>query len=184
MKSSIEALPKYLLCFSHLRWDFVFQRPQHLISRFAKNAIVYFFEEPLFDSESDAYLTISKKADKLSVVVPHLVPGTDANQINTILTNLLDKFLQDTEQEDWTFWYYTPMAYAFTSKFKPRLVIYDCMDELSAFKFAPKELISLEKMLMAKADLVFTGGQSLYEAKKQQHANIFPFPSSISREHF
>ncbi len=100
------------------------------------------------------------------------------------MTKLLDQFFEYSNLNDWMFWYYTPMALCFSEKFKPRLTIYDCMDELSAFKFAPKELSRLEKKLMAKADLVFTGGYSLYEAKKQQHANIFPFPSSIDKEHF
>jgi len=184
MESLIETSPKHLLCFSHLRWNFVFQRPQHLLSRFAKDATVYFFEEPIFDSTTGAYLSISKRGDKLNVVVPHLPEGTNQESVNTVLGSLLDKLLLDANLNDWLFWYYTPMAYSFTNKYKPKLIVYDCMDELSAFKFAPKELIGLEKKLMAKADLVFTGGHSLFEAKKQQHSNIFPFPSSIEKNHF
>jgi len=184
MKNAIETPPKHLLCFSHLRWDFVFQRPQHLLSRFAKDANVYFLEEPIFDATTEAYFSISKRGDKLSVVVPHLLPGMNQQEVNAVMGLLLDIFLQDAVLEDWTFWYYTPMAYSFTNKYKPKLIIYDCMDELSAFKFAPQELMGLERKLMAKADLVFTGGHSLYEAKKQQHANIFPFPSSIEKKHF
>jgi len=184
MKNSIETPPQHILCFSHLRWDFVFQRPQHILSRFSKGAVIYFLEEPYFDASEESYLSITKRSDNLHVVVPHLLPETDAERQQSSMTALIDKFLFHANMEDWIFWYYTPMAYSFTSKYKPKMVVYDCMDELSAFKFAPKELLGLERMLMGKADIVFTGGHSLYEAKKQQHANIFPFPSSIDREHF
>lgn len=63
-------------------------------------------------------------------------------------------------------------------------VVFDCMDELSAFRFAPAELKTLEAELMCAADVVFTGGYSLYEAKKDRHANIHPFPSSVDAAHF
>ncbi|TCK85301.1 glycosyltransferase [Albibacterium bauzanense] len=184
MESLTEIPLKHILCFSHLRWDFVFQRPQHLLSRFASNAIVYFFEEPVFDALNENYLSISKRGKRVNVIVPHLKEEIDPQAVNATLTTLLDKFLLDVKMDDWAFWYYTPMAYAFTNKFKPKLIIYDCMDELSAFKFAPVELVSLEKILMEKADIVFTGGHSLYAAKKQLHPTIFPFPSSIDKEHF
>lgn len=184
MESLTEISLKHILCFSHLRWDFVFQRPQHLLSRFAKDTMVYFFEEPVFDAPKENYLSISKRSEGINVVVPHLIEGAVPQTVNTALTTLLDKFLLDVKMDEWAFWYYTPMAYAFTNKYKPKVIIYDCMDELSAFKFAPPELIALERMLIEKADLVFTGGHSLYAAKKQLHSAIFPFPSSIDKEHF
>lgn len=118
------------------------------------------------------------------VCVPHLNPGMTGEENNIILSQLLDKFLQNKDCTDFTFWYYTPMAREFTHKYNPGLTVYDCMDELSAFKYAPKELRILEKELLATADIVFTGGHSLYEAKKNQHANIYPFPSSIDKQHF
>lgn len=185
MKNSIETPPRNLMCFSHLRWDFVFQRPQHLLSRFGKDMNVYFFEEPLFDSDQEDYLDISAKGEKLRVITPHLCKHKTERRLTvSAITTLLGCFLKNSVLEDWTFWYYTPMALEFSEKFKAKLTIYDCMDELSAFKFAPKELPALEKRLMNRADLVFTGGHSLYEAKKDQHNNIFPFPSSIEKEHF
>jgi len=183
MKSTGSTPPRHLLCFSHLRWDFVFQRPQHLLSRFAKDMKVYFFEEPMFDAAEGAYLTLSSRG-ALDVIVPHMPHGLDDQTVSRLLTQLLDDFLDTAVLDEWIFWYYTPMALKFTEKYKPKVLVYDCMDELSAFKFAPVELVGLEKKLMAKADLVFTGGYSLYEAKKQQHSNIFPFPSSIEKEHF
>lgn len=185
MKNSIETPPRNLMCFSHLRWDFVFQRPQHLLSRFGRDMNVYFFEEPLFDSDQEDYLDISAKGEKLRVITPHLCKHKTERRLTvSAITTLLGCFLKNSVLEDWTFWYYTPMALEFSEKFKAKLTIYDCMDELSAFKFAPKELPALEKRLMNRADLVFTGGHSLYEAKKDQHNNIFPFPSSIEKEHF
>jgi glycosyltransferase involved in cell wall biosynthesis len=184
MKNNVEMPTKSLICFSHLRWDFVFQRPQHLLSRFAANANVYYFEEPVFDARKDPYLSLSPRSSSLTVIVPHIKAGLPASEVQAALMALLDKFFQNTEMQNWTFWYYTPMALSFTDKYKPKVVVYDCMDELSAFKFAPEELITLERKLMAKADIVFTGGHSLYEAKKQQHSNIYPFPSSIDKAHF
>jgi glycosyltransferase involved in cell wall biosynthesis len=184
MQQLSDTPPKHLLCFSHLRWDFVLQRPQHLLKRCAKDMQVYFFEEPLFDTDTEPFFSIAKREEHLHIVIPHLNPGLTSEQIVIKLSSLVDKFLEDADLSDWIFWYYTPMALPFTDRFSPKLVIYDCMDELSGFKFAPKELVAYENRLFAKANLVFTGGYSLYEAKKSQHPMIFPFPSSIDKEHF
>lgn len=184
MKNINENPPGILVCFSHLRWDFVFQRPQHLLTRCAQHSKVYYIEEPIFDAEDQAYVRFSKRLDNLWVCVPHLPFGINKKHIDAYLANFLDKFLQQSDMDDFTFWYYTPMALSFSDKYRPKLTVYDCMDELSAFKFAPAEIKILEKKLLAKADIVFTGGHSLYEAKKNQHANIYPFPSSIEKSHF
>lgn len=141
-------------------------------------------EEPIHDSENEAYLKFSKRLDNLWLCVPHLPEKISKQQTNALLTQLLDKYFQNKDLEDFAFWYYTPMALEFTARYSPKLTIYDCMDELSAFKFAPKEIKGLEKKLMQNADVVFTGGNSLYEAKKNQHSNIYPFPSSIDKNHF
>jgi hypothetical protein len=176
--------PSNLLCFSHLRWDFVYQRPQHLIGRFAEYLTVYYLEEPTFDAKDEEFLDFSKREGNVFVVVPHLPEGLSAAKVNTMLTGLVDDFFGANDVDDFAFWYYSPMPLMFSEKHMPRVTIYDCMDELSAFKNAPKELTMLEKKLMNRADVVFTGGQSLYEAKKNQHANIHPFPSSIDKAHF
>jgi UDP-galactopyranose mutase len=138
----------------------------------------------VFDAQDTAYLTFTKRLPDLWVLLPHLPPGLTKSEVNRDLNNLISKFLSDKDTEDFTFWYYTPMALEYTDKFNPALTIYDCMDELSAFKFAPEELKTLEKKLFSKADIVFTGGHSLYQAKKNEHNNIFPFPSSIDKSHF
>jgi glycosyltransferase involved in cell wall biosynthesis len=177
-------LQKDLLCFSHLRWDFVFQRPQHLMTRFAQNGNVYFLEEPFFDASGEAYLDINKKLPELWVCVPHLPAGGTQEQTNAQIKKLLDSFFEERDCADFVFWYYTPVAFEFSRSFAPGLIVYDCMDELSAFKFAPPRLKFVEQQLLAKADVVFTGGVSLYEAKKASHHNIHPFPSSIDKQHF
>lgn len=171
-----------VLCFSHLRWDFVYQRPQHLLSRFAKETRVFFIEEAIFDGEA-ARFDVSKRADNLYVVVPHVPPSVNGDA-DGILRSLLEKLLDDHHLTDYVSWYYTPQMLPWSRNLHPRAVVYDCMDELSAFKFAPHDLLENERQLLGLADLVFTGGQSLYEAKKDRHPRVFAFPSSIDREHF
>ena len=184
MEIIMESTLKNILCFSHLRWNFVFQRPQQLIGRFAENYNTCFWEEPIFETVEENQLSIIIKSPQLTLLVPKLKKETKAEEVNDILSLMLDRFLSERVLSDWMFWYYTPMAYSFAKNHIPCFIIYDCMDELSAFKFAPVELISLEKKLMEKADLVFTGGHSLFNAKKSFHTNIYPFPSSIDKEHF
>lgn len=170
-----------IVCFSHLRWGFVYQRPQHLMSRFAKHVPVYFIEEPVFYDGQDT-LVFAKQPDNVTVITPHLSNADGAPGTNETLQLLVNEFLETLPR--YCAWYYTPMALAFTRNIKPYLTVYDCMDELSAFKFAPPALHQMEKELMAKADVVFTGGYSIYHAKKNSHHNIHPFPSSIDKDHF
>lgn len=183
MKNQL-SLPINLICLSHLRWDFVYQRPQHLLTRFAKYSNVYFYEEPIFDGNEESFLSISKRGEGLNVVVPHLQKDLDHDQQEQALTALFDLFISGYDLEETLFWYYTPMALKYTIKHRPKAIVYDCMDELSGFKFADAQIQDFEQQLLEKADVVFTGGHSLYEAKKQYHANIYPFPSSIEKEHF
>ncbi len=172
-----------LICLSHLRWNFVFQRPQHLMTRCARDRRVYYVEEPVFESGAEPYLTLDRSSS-VTVVVPHL-PQTPARiDTETALRRLVDELIRDEAIEEYVAWYYTPMALAFTDHLSPSAVVYDCMDELSAFKGAPSALSTLEAALMSRADLVLTGGQSLFEAKRHQHANIHPFPSSVDVAHF
>jgi UDP-galactopyranose mutase len=173
-----------LVCFSHLRWNFVYQRPQHLLSRFAKHFRVFFVEEPMYDSTTDGHLDISTPAENLWVVTPHLVAGKSDDFNTAKQKELLSKLFIDKEVVNYFFWYYTPMSLTFTDHFNPTVIIYDCMDELSAFKFAPQALKDRENELFTKADLVFTGGFSLYEAKKHKHPDVHAFPSSIDYAHF
>ncbi|MDB5851856.1 MAG: glycosyltransferase family 1 protein [Rhodoferax sp.] len=177
-------LPENIICFSHLRWDFVFQRPQQILTRFSKNFKIVFIEEPIFDTEGDAYYNHLECGENLQVMIPHLPKNLDTERSTLQLKGLFDLFVRGKVLSNYCFWYYTPMALEFSRKHQPELIVYDCMDELSAFKFAPESLKDLEKELLKKADIVFTGGQSLYQSKKNQHSNIHPIPSSIDRNHF
>jgi UDP-galactopyranose mutase len=173
-----------LICFSHLRWDFVYQRPQHLLKRCARERRVFFVEEPVFDNGS-MRLDVSERDPNLKVVVPHLPEGLRSEIAKTaVLHDMIQRMLVENNIHQYLSWYYTPMALDFTRNLKPLAVIYDCMDELSAFKGAPTCLALRERELFQMADLVFTGGQTLYEAKRDQHSSVYAFPSSIDREHF
>jgi UDP-galactopyranose mutase len=172
-----------LICLSHLRWNFVFQRPQHLMTRCARDRRVFFVEEPVIGGHTDPRLEI-ETSSRVCVVVPHLPAGLSAACIERVQRALLDELIEQQQIEQYLLWYYTPMALAFTDHLAPAATIYDCMDELSAFKNAPAVLKQREADLMRRASLVLTGGQSLYEAKRHQHTNIHLFPSSVDVEHF
>lgn len=172
-----------LVCLSHLRWDFVYQRPQHLMSRFAADRRVFFVEEPLFDSD-EPRMDVGPRSSGVLVAVPHLPPGTAPAEAEALQAELLRQLLADHGVSLFVLWYYTPMALPVTEGLDPVAVIYDCMDELSLFRGAPPELVERERKLLARADLVFTGGQSLYEAKRDHHPSVHAFPSSIDAAHF
>lgn len=176
-----------IICFSHLRWNFVFQRPQHLMVRFAKDREVIIFEEPTPADGSIATLDLSKDAASgVLVATPRLPDGMGEAQREHALCSLLKGLVSERGIEAPIAWYYTPMMLGFSEWLadEASAVVYDCMDELSNFKFAPERLKTLEKALVARADVVFTGGYSLYEAKRGWRLNIHPFPSSVDREHF
>lgn len=174
-----------LLCFSHLRWHFVTQRPQHLLTRCAQERRVFFWEEPYWDAEDkgdgNPTLEIMKEGPQLWVLRPHLPRAGDAD---SMLRTLLHKFLSEQTSTRYVRWYYTPMMLGFTDELTPEATVYDCMDELSGFLGAPKGMQQLEQKLFEEADVVFTGGMSLYEAKRTQHGNVHAFPSSIDVPHF
>lgn len=173
-----------LVCFSHLRWDFVYQRPQHLLSRCARTRRVFFIEEPVF-AHSSMRLEVRETDSGVYVVVPHLPDGLRSEiAITAVMKEMTYRLFLEQAIDEYVFWYYTPMALRFTSHFSPIATVYDCMDELSAFKGAHSSLPELEKELFRRADLVFTGGQSLYEAKRNQHRAVYAFPSSIDAAHF
>ena len=172
-----------LICLSHLRWNFVFQRPQHLMTRCAAERRVFFVEEPLTSASESAHLEV-QTSGPVRVVVPHLPEGLSPDEIESAQRLLIDELIRAENIAEYILWYYTPMALAFTSHLSPAAVVYDCMDELSAFRAAPLVLRTREAELMRRADLVLTGGQSLYEAKRHLHPNIHPFPSSVDVAHF
>lgn len=181
--SIAETLPD-LVCFSHLRWDWVYQRPQHLLKRCAAERRVFFIEEPVRDNGS-VRLDVRERENGPRVVTPILPHGLSSHIAQTaVLSSLIENFFSDHQIKEYVLWYYTPMALDFTKHLSPLAVVYDCMDELSAFKGAPDSLRFQELELLKRADVVFTGGHSLYEAKRDKHPFVHAFPSSIDREHF
>jgi glycosyltransferase involved in cell wall biosynthesis len=179
-----EICPDAVLCFSHLRWDFVYQRPQHLMSRLAKRGPVFYFEEPMF-IDGPPGVAIREVAPGLKIVVPRVPRGEDLDAAEKHQRAVVDHVIGMLPAGSGIVaWYYTSMALAFTDHLVPGLCIYDCMDELSAFLGAPVRLRTLEADLFRRADLIFTGGQSLFEAKRRHHPSVHAFPSSIDKAHF
>ncbi|WP_445240970.1 glycosyltransferase family 1 protein [Microcoleus vaginatus] len=158
--------------------------PQHLLSRCAKSRRVFFVEEPIYSAATDWWLDVSIHESGVWVIVPHLTKGTSEATAQTAQQAMLDDLFRAAEISQYILWYYTPMAVSFTNHLKPLAVVYDCMDELAAFKGAHPDLKANENQLLKHASVVFTGGHNLYEAKQHQHPNIHAFPSSIEKEHF
>ena len=174
-----------LIVFSHLRWNFVYQRPQHLLSRLAKTRRVFFVEEPV-RATGVAQLAVTQPCTGVTVLTPHTLEGGagfDDSQIANIQV-LLAPYLRGQGVSSPVVWFYTPMALPLLEGLWPRAIVYDCMDELSAFHFAPPQLQEREAALLQKADVVLTGGPSLYEAKKTRNANVHCIPSAVDAAHF
>jgi UDP-galactopyranose mutase len=182
---SAEGGDRTLICFSHLRWDFVLQRPQHLMTWFAGRNRVVFWEEPMALEQGDSPRLELREdtARGVTIATPQLPQGLEGSAADTTLTGLLDTFLEGINGP-LVAWYYTPMMLPFSRHIAADCIVYDCMDELANFRFAPPQLLPLESELLSRADLVFTGGYSLYEAKRDRHPRIYPFPSSVDRAHF
>ena len=155
------------------------------MTRFAAGRRVIFWEEPVAGPlETSPRLDSRTDPDSgVIVVTPVLPDGGSAAERDAMLGLLLDGLLAGYGG-DLIRWYYTPMMLGFSRHLDAICTVYDCMDELANFKFAPPELTILERELMASADVVFTGGYSLWEAKRERHRNIHPFPSSVDRGHF
>ncbi len=174
-----------IFCFSHLRWDFVFQRPQHLMTGFAASNRVIFWEEPGEPLDhGQARLDVREDSARgVTIVTPRLPEGLSEDDSQSALAALLDAAIGPVSGAI-VLWYYTPMMLPFSRHLRADCIVYDCMDELANFRFAPANLLPLETELIARADLVFTGGYSLYEAKRDRHPDVYPFPSSVDCGHF
>jgi glycosyltransferase involved in cell wall biosynthesis len=172
-----------IVCVSHLRWDFVFQRPQHLLTRAARSGRVFYIEEPRF-GDGPPSLEVGRRDDGLHVAVPLLPADLPPADRAALQAEMLTQCLDAHGVREYVLWYYTPMAVAFTHHLTPIAVVYDCMDELAAFAGAPPELTALERRLFEIADVVFTGGHTLYESKRTAHPNVHAFPSSVDVAHF
>ncbi|KAA0687369.1 UDP-galactopyranose mutase [Neorhizobium sp. P12A] len=174
-----------LICFSHLRWDFVFQRPQHLMERFSRDRQVFYFEEFIPTDHHLAYLEIHPfQGTTVRAVRPRIPDWWNEVEQEVALRGLLDEMLKLLGGKRPILWFYTPLMFAFARHVDAAAVVYDCMDELANFRYARANLKASEQALMACADVVFTGGVSLYEAKRDHHHNIHPFPSGVDTHHF
>jgi glycosyltransferase involved in cell wall biosynthesis len=176
---------KTLIVFSHLRWSFVYQRPQHLLSRLASRWRVVFIEEPVLDA-AEPHIELLAPAPGVEVWRPHVrgeVAGFHDDHISVMQRLIADAMVEHDVSDYWV-WFYTPMAFPLAAELSPRGVVYDCMDELTMFKNAPRQLVQRENALFKQADLVFTGGPSLYNSKRGRHPDVHCFPSSVDAQHF
>ncbi len=177
-----ESIRPTLIVLSHLRWDFVTQRPQHLMTRAARDFEVIFLEEPVWvDGGEPRSETLPR--DAVTVIQPILPHGTDGADAVDHQRHILDRLVASAKGPV-VLWFYTPMALPFARHVPADLIVFDKMDELSAFQHAPPLLLALEQELLELADVVFTGGASMHEAAAHRHANIHCFPSSIDVAHF
>ena len=177
-----------LIVFSHLRWDFVYQRPQHVLSRIAAHRRVYFVEEPVHDAAVEAgapaFAERQHPAPGVTVVRAHTAlqeGGFTDGQLDA-MRPVVRALSRDVGPAD--VWFYTPLALPLLHAVDACVVVYDCMDELAAFDHAPAELLDREQELLERTDLVFAGGPSLYRAKKDRHPSVHQFTSSVDADHF
>ncbi len=144
---------------------------------------VFFVEEPVH-SDGPPRLDVAVRQQGVRVLVPRFPAGLDAEAAAAVQAELLRGYFREHRIDDYLLWYYTPMALAFTRHLTPRAIVYDCMDELSAFAGAPSCMRDHEQELLSRADVVFTGGQALFEYKRHCHPNVHAFPSSVDVAHF
>ncbi len=153
------------------------------MARFANTRRVFFLEEPVFD-EAPHYLEVAEKRPNLNVCIPHITAGTSPASFAAVISEQLRILLKERPAERYIAWFYTPMMLSLSDGLSPVATVYDCMDELSGFRGAPPELCEMERQLISRADLMFTGGHSLYEAKVPFHRAVYEFPSAVEVEHF
>lgn len=181
-----------IVVFSHLRWGFVWQRPQQFLSRFARKHKILFIEEPMFDLRegADPRIDYHRVMPNVTVMTPH-APGSWNRNPN--LPSMLRRWahegikaMNDSGEFDLPLlWYYSPMDSSWSlGHFANRGIVYDCMDELSQFTGAPPQLVQQEARLMSYADVVFTGGYNLGDKKRKQHDNVHTFGCGVEYEHF
>ena len=159
-----------LLVYSHLRWDFVYQRPQHVMSRIARTRPVLFIEEPVGNAATDTWER-NEISRGLCVYRPRLRGevgelGGFAPEYGERMVALLEQLVMHEGIGRHTAWLYTPQGLQLAHALAPEVLVYDCMDELANFRHASPELPLLERELLRHADVVFTGGPSLYQARK------------------
>jgi glycosyltransferase involved in cell wall biosynthesis len=181
-----------IVVFSHLRWKFVWQRPQQLLSRIAANHKVLFVELTQFDLKEgcEPQLKLESVATNVTVANIHLASNLVGTSEVDRLMRKFCKFAIEAvnahgEFDNPLLWYYSPMDAGWAlGHINGRGIVYDCMDELSQFKGAPPEMLERERKLIAAADIIFTGGYELWLKKKRQHQNVHFFGCGVEFDHF
>jgi UDP-galactopyranose mutase len=172
----------HLIVFSHLRWDFVYQRPQHVLSRLGRRGWdVLFVEEPV---EGQASIEATPRSEGVTVLRPSLPRGGSVAERERACAELLRGEWSRRGVRRPVVWLYTPMMWPLAHELDAAAVVYDCMDELSAFAGADPALPQRESALLANADVVFTGGRQIYDAKRDRHPAVHCFPSSVDVPHY
>lgn len=165
-----------MIVFCHLRWDFVYQRPQHIISRLAEGYKILVVEEPIpFNPSEKSTFSVRSVNSQIDICQPHVEHMAEIGKY-------LKKHLKKTAFS--VGWFYSAAFVSVLETLEFESVVYDCMDELTLFKGASQELLAQENELLSAADVVYTGGKSLYESKKLKHHNVYCFPSSVDVDHF
>jgi len=173
------------IVYSHLRWDFVYQRPQHVVSRLARQHRVLFVEEPVLHP-GGAFVQRFTPCENVEVLRPHTpvqAEGFHDDQI-PVLSPLIEEALRARKVSDHLAWLYTPMALPLALRYAPLRMVYDCMDHLADFRGAPRQIAQRENALLRVCDTVFAGGPSLYRSRALRHPNVHCLPSSVDAAHF
>jgi glycosyltransferase involved in cell wall biosynthesis/beta-glucosidase/6-phospho-beta-glucosidase/beta-galactosidase len=187
-----------LVVLSHLRWTWVWQRPQHLISRLARErgergGRTWFVEEPMYgevprpridsadiDGVTRVWLVLPAIDDDAGAHIGFAAPA--ARCYGALLT----AFLADagcSARPD--VWLYSPMALELAEQLAPGRLIYDVMDDLAAFSKAPEGLRLLQRRALTEADIVFTGGRSLFKGvRAHRRQGVHLFPSGVESKHY
>jgi glycosyltransferase involved in cell wall biosynthesis len=188
-----ERIDYSIIVHSHLKWDWVWQRPQQFLSRLSKKHRVLFIESPdAVDGLAASKVALREVDDYPNVVVLQMqMPASQLADrewadnerrrlLQSVLAGPLGRSFQSVVQ-----WFYDPMAVtAFAGQMNERAIVYDCMDQLSQFKFAPPELVRRERELLALADVVFAGGPKIWEEKRKYNSNCFSYGCGVDLAHF
>ncbi len=176
----------------HLRWDFVWQRPQQIFSRLAAHHPIAFVEEPMWQ-EGERRLDVSEPFTNVARIIPVLSASQkkdDSDIQFAAVLPLLRRGLTEHPLLRGRFtspiqWFYSPLtAPSFLDGFDAVGTVYDCMDELAQFRFAPPALREREQLLISRSDVVFTGGYQLFQSKSRYHNNVHFYGCGVDAEHY
>ncbi|CAN5193431.1 glycosyltransferase family 1 protein [soil metagenome] len=176
-----------LVVLSHLRWDFVWQRPQQLISRLAKRTTRTFFVEEPFIAETVSEPALAERdfesITRLRLELPGVARHCDFG--DPAAASDADLLVQRLGwSADRLVGLYTPMALPLADLLEPTLVAYDVMDDLASFSGASPELRARQRELLARADVVFAGGRSLLRSVRDARPDAHLFASGVDPAHF